>query len=115
MSRLALVVLALSLASASLEKSARAHSEGEDDAEGTPGATDASSQAKAAKPAGARASDKRRRKSKVAGFAVRDADLRSAPPPPPSAGSTRAAPVCRAAEDALRHSVSSHAPRTPRQ
>jgi uncharacterized protein YcbK (DUF882 family) len=84
MSRLALVVLALSLASASLEKSARAHSEGEDDAEGTPGATDAPSQAKAAKPAGARTSDKRRRKSKVAGFAVRDADLRSAPPPPPS-------------------------------
>lgn len=84
MSRPALVVLALSLALLGVEKTARAHADGEDDAEGTPGASAAPSPARSAKPAGARTSDQRRRKRKVAGFAVRDADLRSEPPPRPS-------------------------------
>ena len=91
MSRLGIVALAFALATASFSNAARA-AEGEDDAEGTPGAAstsieapqaaNAAKTAKAARP-GAR-KDNRRRKSKVVGFAVRDADLRAEPPPPPS-------------------------------
>lgn len=85
MSRLAIIALGLALATAGFANTARA-SEGEDDAEGTPGAAPApitAAQAgKAAKPG--RAAPHKRRKSKVVGFAVREADLRAEPPPPPS-------------------------------
>jgi len=84
MSRLGIVALALALASAGLAAPAHA-SEGEDDAEGTPGAAPAAAPvaSKAARPARQRR-DSRHRKSKVVGFAVRDADLRAEPPPAPS-------------------------------
>jgi uncharacterized protein YcbK (DUF882 family) len=87
MSRLGIVALAFALATAGFGNAVHA-SEGEDDADGTPGAAPAAAvapqagKAKSGK-AGAR-KDNRRRKSKVAGFAVREADLRAEPPPPPS-------------------------------
>jgi len=85
MSRLVTIALGLALATAGFANTAHA-SEGEDDAEGTPGAAPApvaAAQAgRSAKPGKAPAH--KRRKSKVVGFAVRDADLRAEPPPPPS-------------------------------
>jgi len=85
MSRLGTIALAFALATAGLANTAHA-SEGEDDAEGTPGAAPAPV---AAAPAGksaksGKAASHKRRKSKVVGFAVREADLRAEPPPPPS-------------------------------
>ena len=85
MSRLGTIALAFALATAGLANTAHA-SEGEDDAEGTPGAAPAPI---AAAPAGklaksGKAASHKRRKSKVVGFAVREADLRAEPPPPPS-------------------------------
>lgn len=88
MSRLATIALGLALATAGFANPSHA-SEGEDDAEGTPGAApapvaapQAGKTAKSGKAAVRK--DGRRRKSKVVGFAVRDADLRAEPPPPPS-------------------------------
>jgi len=89
MPRLRTVALSLALAMAGFGITAHA-SEGEDDAEGTPGAAPAPVAAspqpgKAGKPGKASPrKDGRRRKSKVVGFAVRDADLRAEPPAPPS-------------------------------
>ncbi|HEY4187685.1 MAG TPA: DUF882 domain-containing protein [Polyangia bacterium] len=83
MSRPGIALLVLALASAGIGSSARA-AEGEDDAEGTPGAAAEPAPAKAAKPVAAHRQERRRRKSKVVGFAVRDADLRAEAPPPPS-------------------------------
>jgi len=85
MSRLGIIALGLALATAGFGNTAHA-SEGEDDAEGTPGAAPApGSAAQAGKPAKAgKAPSHKRRKSKVVGFAVREADLRAEPPPPPS-------------------------------
>src|SRR3569832_1590678 len=87
MSRLGFIALGVALATAGFGSSAHA-SEGEDDAEGTPGAVAAPAPAAAPQASKAAKSGKtrkeRRRKSKVVGFAVREADLRAEPPPPPS-------------------------------
>lgn len=81
-SRTGILTFAAFFAAAGLHANAYAHSEGEDDAEGTPGAPSAA--AATAKPAAKSKSKSRRRKSKVVGFAVRDADLRKEAAPPPS-------------------------------
>jgi len=87
MSRLGIIALGFALATAGFGSTAHA-SEGEDDAEGTPGAVAAPAPAAAPQASKAAKSGKtrkeRRRKSKVVGFAVREADLRAEPPPPPS-------------------------------
>lgn len=85
-SRTGILTFAAFFAAAGLQAKAHAHSEGEDDAEGTPGAPSvtapvAESGAKAAPRSKAKS---RRRKSKVVGFAVRDADLRREPAAAPS-------------------------------
>jgi uncharacterized protein YcbK (DUF882 family) len=82
-SRTGILTFAIFFAAAGLHANAYAHSEGEDDAEGTPGAPSAAA-APAAKPAAKSKSKSRRRKSKVVGFAVRDADLRKEAAPAPS-------------------------------
>jgi uncharacterized protein YcbK (DUF882 family) len=85
MSRPGIIALSFALATAGLINTAHA-SEGEDDAEGTPGAAPAaavtSQVGKSAKVG--KATTHKRRKSKVVGFAVREADLRAEPPAPPS-------------------------------
>src|SRR3569623_337157 len=82
MSRLGIIALGLALATAGFGNTAHA-TEGEDDAEGTPGAAPAPAPAPQAFMA-PRSMAHKRRKSKVVGFAVREGDLRAEPPPPPS-------------------------------
>src|SRR3569623_894403 len=82
MSRLGIIALGLALATAGFGNTAHA-TEGEDDAEGTPGAAPAPAPAPQAGKA-PRSKAHKRRKSKVVGFAVREGDLRAEPPPPPS-------------------------------
>jgi uncharacterized protein YcbK (DUF882 family) len=82
-SRTGILTFAAFFAAAGLHANAYAHSEGEDDAEGTPGAPSAAA-GPAAKPAAKSRTKSRRRKSKVVGFAVRDADLRKEAAPAPS-------------------------------
>jgi len=94
-SRRGTLALLLCLGTAGASAQARAQGgDGEDDSEGTPGAgappraapsngtrADAETGASSAKLRGAPV---RRRKSKVKGFAVREADLRQSPLPPPT-------------------------------
>src|SRR3569623_531238 len=82
MSRLGIIALGLALATAGFGNTAHA-TEGEDDAEGTPGAAPAPAPAPQAFMA-PRSMAHKRRKSMVVGFAVREGDLRAEPPPPPS-------------------------------
>jgi uncharacterized protein YcbK (DUF882 family) len=84
MLRLGMFALALSLGLAGRPTSVFAHGDGEDDAEGTPGAAAAGeTSAKPVKRKGPERLD-RRRKSRVVGYAVPDGQLRSAPLPAPS-------------------------------
>lgn len=86
-SRLGILALALCLTSVGIESRARAQ-DGEDDSEGTPGAATAPGKAtrdgNPAVAAAPKSATSRRRKTRVKGFAVREADLRATPLPKPS-------------------------------
>lgn len=84
-SRTGILALTVCIATTGISLNAYAGSEGEDDAEGTPGAAVAPvAKADSGGAASPKKKKSRKRKSKVVGFAVRDADLRKEPAPAPS-------------------------------
>lgn len=82
-SRTGILTFAAFLAAAGLQANAFAH-EGEDDAEGTPGAPAAIAATASPGKAAAPKSRRRAKAKKVKGWAVREADLRKEPAPKPS-------------------------------